>query len=83
METEGAETVVGLGWAGLFLSFVVIVLGAAVIAAKGRLPIYLLLVCSLAAAIFGGTFVAVVMSLAILGGILALFDKKPVEGGTS
>ena len=77
LETEGASTVVGLGWAGVFCSFLVIGLGAATIAAKGKLSAWLLVVVSLITAVVGGTIVAIFMALALLGGILALLDRTP------
>ena len=70
-EAEGASTVVGLGWGGVLFSFLTIVLGAVAISAKGRVPGVLLIVCALAGAVLGGTFVAIFMGLAVLGGILA------------
>ena len=75
LEAEGASTVVGLGWAGVFCSFLVIGLSAATIAAKGKLSAWLLVVVSIITAIVGGTIVAIFMALALLGGILALLDK--------
>lgn len=76
LEAEGADTVIGLGWLGLFLSFLVIILGAATINAKKRLAPILLLVCAVITAIAGGTLVAIIMVLAILGALLALFDPS-------
>ena len=76
LEVEDASTVVGLGWAGLFLSFVTIILGAAVISAKKRSAAILLIICSVVTAIAGGTLVAIIMVLAFLGGLLALFDPS-------
>ena len=73
---EGAETVVGLGWGGVFFSFMVIVLGAVCINARSRVPGVLLVLCSIAGAALGGTFVAVFMVLALLGGILALLGRN-------
>ncbi len=69
---EGGETVIGLGWAGLFLSFVIMVMGAASIGAKSKIPPIAVIILSLVTVIAGGTLVAVFMVLSILGGILAL-----------
>ena len=74
-ETEGAGTVIGLGWAGVFGSFLVIALGAVTINARGKLSSALLLVVSIITAIVGGTLVAVFMALALLGSIIALLDR--------
>jgi hypothetical protein len=57
-------------------SFATIVLGAIAIGAKGRVPGILLIICSIAGAILGGTLVAVFMVLALLGGILATIGVK-------
>jgi hypothetical protein len=75
-EAENASQVVWLGWGGVAFSFLTIVLGAVAMNAKGRLPGTLLIFCSIAGAILGGTFVAVFMILALIGGILAVFDSK-------
>lgn len=75
-EAEGAGTVIGLGWAGVFGSFLVIALGAVTINAKGKLSSVLLLVVSIVTAIVGGTLVAIFMVLALLGSIIALLDKS-------
>jgi hypothetical protein len=66
-----AGTVVALGYGGVFFSFVGIVLGAVATGVRRRLPGMLLVVCALAGAILGGTFVAVCMLLVLIGGILA------------
>lgn len=75
-ETKGAETVVMLGWGGVAFSFLTIVLGAVCMGATSRLPGVLLIICAVAGAILGGTFVALFMALALVGGIIALFGKK-------
>lgn len=74
-EAEGADTVIGLGWAGLFCSFLVIALGAATIASKGKTASILLVVVSIVTAIIGGGFVAIFMVLALIGGIMACLDR--------
>ena len=76
VEAEGAETVIFLGWGGVLFAFLTIVLGAVSIGAKGRIPGVLLIVCSIAGAILGGTFVAIFMGLAALGGILAVIPAR-------
>jgi len=75
-EAEGASTVVGLGWGGVLFSFLTIVLGAVAMGAKSKVPGALLMVCSIAGAILGGTFVAVFMVLAFIGGLLATIGTK-------
>lgn len=76
-EAKNAETVVMLGWGGVVFSFLTIVLGAICMGATSRWPGALLVICALAGAILGGTFVALFMALALIGGILALFGKRP------
>ena len=78
-KAEGSGTVVGLGWGGIVFAFAVIVLGAIVLGAKGRVPAILLIVSSVAGAILGGTLVAIFMVLALIGGILALIGTKKAK----
>lgn len=79
-EAEGSGTVVGLGWGGVLFSFAVIVLGAIAIGAKNKTPGILLILSSIVGVFLGGTFVAVFMVLALIGGILATIGAKPVGG---
>ena len=74
-DAEGADTVVNLGWGGVAFAFLTIVFGAIAIGARGRTPGVLLIVCALAGAVLGGTFVALFMILAAVGGILAAFGS--------
>lgn len=78
LEAENASTVVGLGWGGIGFSFLTIILGAVALVAKGRLPGLLLMCCAVAGALLGGTIVAIFMTLAFIGGLLAsVGSKKP------
>lgn len=70
-EAEGADTIVNLGWGGVVFSFLIIVLGAIAIGAKGRIPGVLIVVCAIAGAVLGGALVAIFMALAGIGGLLA------------
>lgn len=77
---EGAETVIGLGWGGILFSFLTIIFGAIAMNAKSKVPSILLIICAILGIILGGTFVAVFMVLALVGGILAVLGtKKDVE----
>lgn len=76
LEAKGGDTVVALGWGGVLFSFLTIVLAAVTMGAKGRVPGILLIICSVAGAIFGGTLVAICMALALVGGVLALFGNE-------
>ena len=83
-EAEGAGTVVGLGWGGVFFSFTTVVLGAVAIGVNRKVPGILLIVSAIAGAILGGTFVAVFMALALIGGILAVIGaRKPSDSAAS
>ncbi|WNJ89130.1 hypothetical protein [Bosea sp. 685] len=77
VEAKDAKTVIMLGWGGVGFSFLTIVLGAVCMGASSRIPGVLLIICALAGAVLGGTFVAIFMALAFIGGILALFGKRP------
>ena len=72
-----AGTVVGLGWGGVFFSFLTIVFSAVCMGgASSKTPGILLIICSILGAIFGGTLVAIFMVLALMGGILTLLGVK-------
>ena len=75
-EADGADTVIGLGWGGVAFSFLTIVFGAIAMGAQGRTPGVLLILCAIGGAILGGTFVAIFMILAGVGGILALMGGR-------
>ena len=83
LESDGAETVVLLGWGGLLAAFGCIVLGAVAAATPSRWPGVLLVFCALFGAIFGGTLVAIVMVLALVGGVLAAVGRRPSTESTS
>ena len=75
-EAEGADTVVGLGWGGLVFSFITIILGAIALNVERKITGVLIIACSIGGAFLGGTFVAVCMGLAVIGGILILVAPK-------
>ena len=77
LEAEGAETVVSLGWGGVIAAFGCIVLGAISAATRTRWPGVLLILCAIFGAIFGGTLVAVVMVLALVGGFMVALSRRP------
>lgn len=77
---EGSGTVVGLGWGGVVFSFAVIVLGSIAVGAKNRTPGILLILTSIVGVFLGGTLVAVFMTLALIGGILATTGVKSASG---
>lgn len=75
-EAEGMDTVIVLWWVGVLFSFLIIILGAIAMRAKGRMPGMLLIVCAIVGAILGGTFVAIFMVFAAAGGMLAVVGKR-------
>jgi hypothetical protein len=80
-QVHGSSLVVGLGFGGLLSSFLVIVLGAVCIGTTSLLPGILLVLCALAGIFLGGTFVALFMGLAFIGGVLAVVSAKPKSDG--
>lgn len=76
LEAEGGETVIMLGWVGLLMSFVIIILGAIAIGKASKLLGGIIVLSSIVGAVVGGTFVAIFMVLSLLGGVLVLFSKK-------
>lgn len=81
-ESEGASTVVGLGWGGVLFSFLAIVFGAVAITRPKGAGIGLIIV-SILGAILGGTLVAIAMALSFIGGILAVIGAKNVQSASS
>jgi membrane protein implicated in regulation of membrane protease activity len=80
---DDAQTVVGLGWGGLIFSFLTIILGAVCISSHSRTPGMLLVGCTIAGAVLGGTLVAIFMALAFVGGILAMIGVAPALSSKS
>ncbi len=76
VEAEGAETIIGLGWAGLGFAFLTIVLAAVALGSNRKAPGYLLIASAVGGAILGGTLVAICMGLAFVGGILVVVDQR-------
>lgn len=75
-EAEGANTVIGLGWGGIIFSFLTIVFGAIALGTRSRVIGVLIIITSILGAVLGGTFVAVFMALALIGGILVTVGAK-------
>lgn len=78
-----ARLVVYLGWDGLVFSFLVIILGTVSLSARSRWPSVFLVLCAICGIVLGGTFVAVFMALALIGGLLGLFAENPAGDGSS
>jgi hypothetical protein len=77
-KAQGSDTLLMLGWGGVFFSFASIVLGVIAMNANGRAIGIWLILCSLAGAVLSGTFVAICMVLTLLGGILVA-SARPVK----
>ena len=69
---EGADTIIGLGWAGIFLSFGILIFAVICMFSKSKIPAIAIIILSFITAIAGGTLVAIFMILSLIGGILAL-----------
>ena len=80
---ENANLVVWFGWGGLVFSFATIILAAMCFNARSRIPALLLVVCAIAGCVLGGTYVAVFMGVAVIGGMLALFSGNPAAARSS
>jgi hypothetical protein len=79
-EAAEADVVVSLGWGGIVFSFATIVLGAVGMNSRSRWPGVLIALAAVVGAVLGGTFVAVFLALALVGGLLAAFGTYPGEG---
>lgn len=73
---EDAGTVIGLGWGGIIFSLLTIIFGATAMNAKSKAPAILIIICAILGIILGGTFVAIFMVLAFIGGILSFIGNK-------
>ncbi len=75
LEAEGANSVIGLGWGGIFFSFLVIIC-AAVVFSRPKGAGIALITSSILGAVLGGTLVACCMALSLVGGILAVLGAR-------
>ena len=73
-----ARGAAGLEWGGVAFSSATIILGAVAIRANSRVPGALIMICAVIGAILSGTFVALFMVLAFIGGLLATIGVKKV-----
>ena len=76
---DAGDTIMGLGWGGILISFLIIVLGAVAMYAKTFIPGILIIIASIFGAIYGGSLVAVLMLLALVGGVLACISDDNLE----
>lgn len=70
IEGEGLSIVYNIGWGGVFFSFLVIIFGVMAMGAENVIMGILLTVSAILAAYFGGLFAAILMAVAIIGGIM-------------
>jgi len=75
-DVDNASLVIVSGWAGIFFSFLSIIFAAVTISSESKAPGIFLIICAIAGALLGGTFVAVFMVLALVGGALAAIGTK-------
>ena len=80
---ESAGTVIGLGWGGIFFCFLTIIFGAVAINAKSRTPGILIIISSILGVFLGGNLVAILMVLALAGGILATVGAPAIASSTT
>jgi hypothetical protein len=76
---DGADTVLRLGWGGIAFSFLVIVYGACTLGSKGRWAGYLTIISAIGGWFLGGLLVGICMVLALIGGMLSLFQARSEE----
>lgn len=75
-EAESAGTIVNLGWGGFLFSFLTIIFSAICMVVESKWPGIILIIVAVSGAVLGGLWVAIFMALALLGGILTLFNEK-------
>ena len=70
LEGEGADAVIGMGWAGIILSFLIVVSAIAMVVVKSKTPAIITALLSLIASFIGGTLVAIFMVFSMIGCVL-------------
>tara|TARA_Y100001958_G_C21200745_1_gene527428 strand:+ start:763 stop:1113 length:351 start_codon:yes stop_codon:yes gene_type:complete len=75
----GGEMIIGMGFWGIALSFLVIVFAALAMNTNSKIHGVILIVVSLFGVILGGSFVAVCMFLSLIGGILVCIGAGKKE----
>lgn len=64
---------IALGWGGVLFSSLIIIFSSVAIGLKKRWPGIAMALSSLFGAVFGGPFVAILMVLSLIGGVLVFF----------
>ena len=75
----GGEMIIGMGFWGIALSFLVIVFAALAMNTNSKIHGVILIIVSLFGIILGGSFVAVCMFLSLVGGILVAIGAGKKE----
>lgn len=70
-------TALYLAYSAVLSSFLVILAGALILGTSSAVPVGLLIICSIIGMILGETMVTGCLALALIGGILAPFEKSP------
>ena len=79
LNANNGDNIVILGWVGILICFSIIVLGAIAMNAKTSTSGIFIIITSICGAYYGGTFVAVLMILALVGGLLACTGNDELE----
>ena len=79
LNANNGDNIVILGWVGILICFSIIVLGAIAMNAKTSTSGIFIIITSICGAYYGGTFVAVLMILALVGGVLACMSNGELE----
>ena len=83
LETAGevrGDAIIGMGFWGILLSFIVIVFGALALNSGSRRNGFVLMAASVLGVYFGGNLVAICMFLSLIGGLLVtLGTGKKIE----
>jgi len=78
LEAEGSDTILYLGYGGIFFSFATVVFASIALGLRDRRwPGFALVACAVLGAVLGGTFVAIFMVLTFIGGLLAVIGTVP------
>lgn len=75
-DADGMGTVTSLGWGGVIFSILVIVFSSIAISSAYKAAGITLLITAILGAVLGGSFVAIVMVLAIIGALLSIFGTQ-------
>ena len=75
----GGEMIVGMGFWGIILSFLIIIFAALAMNTNSKIHGIILIATSIFGVVMGGSFVAVCMFLSLVGGILVAIGAGKTE----